>query len=104
MAATRRVLETLAALERRYDGPIPEPLRQLAYFGSITGQRLAEADGQRDFFTRLVRDQLKALRRARRAGAESAGLAHDLAFYRRRRQWWRREAARLRSIAANRPP
>ena len=96
MAATGRVLAALAELERRYDGPIPAPLRSLAGFGSIGRMRAAEADREADFFTGLVRGQLVALRHWRRHGVALPGLEHDLALYWRRRRWWRREAARRR--------
>jgi hypothetical protein len=96
MAAMGRVLAALAELERRYDGPIPAPLRSLAGFGSIERVSAAEAEREADFFTGLVRGQIVALRHWRRYGIALPGLEHDFALYWRRRRWWRREAARWR--------
>jgi hypothetical protein len=89
----------VAALERRYDGPIRERLRQIARLGSETRLLAAEADGQRDFFSALIRSQIEAIRRARRGGGPiPARLLDDLKLYRRQEYWWRREAERLRAL------
>jgi hypothetical protein len=45
MADVARALAALEGLERRYDGPIPEPLRQAVRFGSAQRRLLAEAEG-----------------------------------------------------------
>ena len=89
-------LSMLAALEARYDGPIPEPLRRTV--GASAPRTLAEAEGQARFFAALVRWQIDAIRRTRRAGgAVPERLFADLTLYRRQQCWWRREAKRCRA-------
>jgi hypothetical protein len=92
--------DTLAALERRYDGPIPEPLRQVARLGSVERALSIEAEGQTDFFAALIRSQIEAIRSARRAGSIPPRLLADLKLYRRQEFWWRSQAQRLRAIVA----
>jgi hypothetical protein len=87
-------LQTLAELERRYDGPIPEPLRNAARLGSAEQVLTVEALGQADFFATLLRNQIQAIRRARAGGTARPNLWADLALYRRRRRFRRAEAAR----------
>jgi hypothetical protein len=103
LADSNDVLSAMAALERRYDGPIPEPLRQIARDGSTDRRLLIEADGQTDFFTSLIRDQIEAIRRARRGGPIPGRLLDDLKLYRRHEFWWRREAQRLRAAIVATP-
>jgi hypothetical protein len=98
MADIARGLAALEVLERRYDGPIPEPLRQEAWFGSAGRRLLVEAEGQARFFTALVADQIEAIRRARQTGTVPPRLFADLKLYRRRELWWRREAWRLAAV------
>jgi hypothetical protein len=98
MANPGEVLAALTELERRYDGPIPMPLRHAAEFGPAARRRLLEAEGQAAFFATLVRHQCQALRRWRLAGMTPPELTRDLALYRRQWRWWRREAARQCAI------
>ena|SRR5665213_4319995 len=86
----------LAALERCYDGPIPEPLRRRALAGGSESSGLTEAEGQADFLAGLVRAQIAAIRVSSREKVAWRRLHADLALYRRRRLWWRREQVRLR--------
>ena len=79
-----------AALELRYDGPLPEPIRRIAEHGSAAHWRLVEATGQGGLFAALIRDQMEAIRRCRGAGSIPPHLMADLALYRRRWQWWSR--------------
>jgi hypothetical protein len=95
-------LSVMAALERRYDGPVPEPLRQVARVGSADRRLLFDAEGQSDFFAALIRGQIEAIRRARRDGAIPARLFADLKLYRRQELWWRGEVQRLRAAVATR--
>jgi hypothetical protein len=92
-------LRRLAELERRFDGPIPEPLRRIAALGSAERVLLLEAEGQAMFFRALIRDQIEAIRRHRKGrGGVPESLLRDLALYRRQELFWRREAARLQAI------
>jgi hypothetical protein len=91
------VLGALAELERRYDGPIPEPWRSIARLGSPERVLFAEADGQTRFFTMMIRNQIEALRKSGGVVAAPPHLLSDLALYRRERHFWRREAARWRA-------
>jgi hypothetical protein len=100
MAEAKPALRALSMLERRYDGPFPAPLKRIALLGSAERWLQAEAAGQAEFFTALIRGQLEAIRRLRHGGAVPAALYADLALYRRRRQWWRREAVRLSAVGA----
>jgi hypothetical protein len=85
-------LAALTALERRFDGPIPETLRLIARLGSAAALRRLQAEGQAEFFSSLARSQLRAIRRGREAGRLAPGLLSDLALYRRERRRWRRVA------------
>ena len=92
-------LAALSDLERRFDGPIPEPLRRAALLGhSLLPLRLL-AEAQVCFFTALVRGQIATIRQRRRDGSFYEQLVADLAFYRERRRIWRRERARLWRLA-----
>ena len=91
-----RALVALAVLERCYDGPIPEPLRRRALAGGSDSSGLMEAEGQADFFAGLVRSQIAAIRVSSGEKTAWQRLHADLALYRRRRRWWRRETMRLR--------
>lgn len=90
-------LAALATLERRYDGPIPEPLRQAARLGGAAALRRLEAVGQAAFFKAMVLGQLRAIRRRRADGSFYPALVADLALYRREWRRWRRLAARAAS-------
>jgi hypothetical protein len=92
-------LAALSDLERRFDGPIPEPLRRATLLGhSLLPLRLL-AEAQVCFFASLVRGQIAMIRQRRRDGSFYQRLIADLAFYRERRWLWRRELARLRRLA-----
>ncbi|HEY5211005.1 MAG TPA: hypothetical protein VIJ42_16325 [Stellaceae bacterium] len=91
-----RALAALTALERCYDGPIPEPLRRRALSGCGAPPGLIEAEGQADFFAGLVRAQIAAIRVSSGETAAWQRLHADLALYRQRWRWWRREMMRLR--------
>lgn len=81
---SRNVLTALAALERRFDGPIPAELRAIA----MGGRPHAAASAESALFDRLARHAAAALARTREtAGAEAsaerqARLARDLRLYR----------------------
>jgi hypothetical protein len=92
-------LAALSELERRFDGPIPEPLRRATLLGHSLLPLSLLADAQVCFFGALVRGQVATIRHRRRDGSFYEQLVADLAFYRERRQLWRRELARLRSLA-----
>jgi hypothetical protein len=88
-------LPATAALERRYDGPIPPPLRLIAQLGSARAVRRLRAEGQAAFFTAMARGQLRAIRLRRADGSFYPALLADLALYRRERRRWRRIARLL---------
>jgi hypothetical protein len=102
LAAATDLPDAMAALEWRYDGPIPEPLRKIARYGSADRRLLLEAEGQADLFAALTRDQIAAIRRARSDGPIPSRLLADLKLYRGQECWWRREADRLRDALARR--
>jgi hypothetical protein len=83
-------LPLLAELERRYDGPVPAPLRRVARLGSAGAARRLAAEGQAAFFAAMVRGQLRAIRLRRADGSFYPALLDDLALYRRERRRWRR--------------
>ena len=86
--------DPLAELERRYDGPIPPPLREAALAGGSArlAQRRARADLR--VYRALIRDSIagiRALRLAARKGeaersAREAALIAQLGWYRDRRR------------------
>jgi hypothetical protein len=89
-------LAALAALERRFDGPIPTNLRLVARHGSAAAVELLFATGQAAFFRHLVRNHIEAIRRRRATGGDVVDLAADLALYRRQWRCWQRMARQLR--------
>lgn len=98
---SRDPLPALAALERRYDGPIPEPLLRAARLGSPALAALLLAEGQARFFKGMAQGQRAIIRRRRADGSLYPGLFADLAFYCRRWRAWRRRARRLRAALAS---
>jgi hypothetical protein len=88
-------LAALGELERRYNGPVPEPLRQAAQLGSAELSRLRHAEAEATFLKTLLRDQIRLIRRRRIAGSFHPSLLADLRLYRRRWRHWR-----LRVMAA----
>lgn len=98
MPSADDVLTALAALERVYDGTIPEIRRRGARYDRVERLLLLEARGQADLFAALIRDQIEAIRRARRDGPIPSMLLADLALYRRQENRWRRERQRLETI------
>jgi hypothetical protein len=94
-------LAVLAELERRYNGPVPEPLRQAAQLGSAELSRLRHAEAEAAFLKTLLRDQIRLVRRRRAAGSFDPSLVDDLRLYRRRwRHWHRRALAAQAALTA----
>jgi hypothetical protein len=87
---------SLDELERRYDGPIPEPERLAWRHGSAERARWLAARAQMDFFRSRIDRQAEIIRARRWAGTATPDLAQDLMLYRRQWRQWRREEARLR--------
>lgn len=85
-------LAALGELERRFNGPIPEPLRQAAQLGSPELCRLRHAEAEAAFLKTLLRDQIQLIRRRRDAGSFHPSLLADLRLYRCRWRHWRRRA------------
>ncbi len=83
--------DPLAELERRYDGPIPAPLRAEALAGGA--ERLAQRRARADLrvYRGLIRDTIACLRALRRApgrpepATREAALLAQLRWYRDRR-------------------
>jgi hypothetical protein len=88
-------LAALGALARRFDGPIPEPLRLIAQHGSARAVLLRRARRQEGFFAALIRRQLRAIALRRRDGSFYPALLADLALYRRQKRRWVAIARRL---------
>ncbi len=89
-------LAALRELERRFNGPIPEPLRQAALLGSAERVALLHAEGQRAFFRSMLRGQVATIRRRKADGSFYPMLLTDLAAYRERWHYWHRIACTLR--------
>lgn len=94
---TRR--ERLAALERRYDGPIPEPERLAAELGA-PALALLLAAGNARFFRCMVRQQVATIRRRRAEGSFYPALIDDLLLYRACWRIWHRRRLASADIAA----
>lgn len=74
---------TFAELERRYDGPIPEPLRRAALFGSTRQALGLAARAEARFLAALIDRQIETMRD--RGAHPDDRLLADLALYRRER-------------------
>jgi hypothetical protein len=94
-------LARLAALERAYDGPVPEPERQLARFGSAAAVAHLAAAGNAVFYRAMVRRQIATIRRRRAEGSLYPALLADLGLYRARWRFWRRKAALAAGVIAH---
>jgi hypothetical protein len=90
-------LAALAELERRFNGPVPEPLRLAAQLGSAELCRLRQAEAQAAFLKTLLHDQVRLIRRRRADGSFHPSLLDDLRLYRRRWRHWQRRVVALRA-------
>ena len=90
-------LAALSDLERRFNGPIPEPLRRVARLGSAEMVDLLEAEGQSAFFGGLFKGQIAIIRQRRANGSFYPALLADLLFYRDHWRYWRNRLRRLRN-------
>jgi len=97
-------LAALAELERRFNGPIPEPLRLAAQLGSAELCRLRQAEAQAAFLKALLRGQVRLIRRRRAEGSFHPLLLDDLRLYRRRWRHWHRRAVALRTALPGETP
>ena len=98
-------LAALGELERRYNGPVPEPLRQAAQLGSAELARLRHAEAEAAFLKTLLLDQIQLIRRRRAAGTFHPSLLADLRLYRRRwRHWHRRALAAQAALSSDNLP
>lgn len=83
------VLPSLDALERRFDGRVPDELRRAADAGSRERAQALQAARESALFDRLAARAVRALARLRLDGIRDpaeprlAAAAHDLALYRR---------------------
>jgi hypothetical protein len=93
-------LAALGELERRYNGPVPEPLRQAAQLGSAELARLRHAEAEAAFLKTLLRDQLRLIRTRRAARSVHPSLLADFRLYRRRWRHWRRRAMAAQAALA----
>ena len=96
----RDTLARLAELERRYDGPIPEPLRLAAHLGSADAVAQLFAAGEAAFHRSLVARQIAIIRRRKADGSFYPALLDDLRLYREGWRQWHRSGCRLRQAAA----
>jgi hypothetical protein len=99
MDLSRDPLAALGELERRFDGPIPEPLRLAAEFGSAARVEQLHAEGQAAFFRSRAQRQVALIRKRRAEGSLHPAMLADFVFYRAGQRYWRREAWRLRATA-----
>ena|SRR5690242_1271487 len=98
-------LAALGELERRYNGTVPEPLRQAAQLGSAELARLRHAEAEAAFLKTLLLDQIQLIRRRRAAGTFHPSLLADLRLYRRRwRHWHRRALAAQAALSSDNLP
>lgn len=95
-------LAVLGELERRYNGPVPEPLRQAAQLGSADLARLRHAEAEAAFQKTLLCDQVRLIRRRRAAGSFHPSLLADLRLYRRRWRHWHRRVMAARAVLSAR--
>ncbi len=98
----RQASDTLGAradLERRYNGPIPQPEIALARHGSAETVLRLHAIGQAAFFRRMIDGQISAIRQRRRDGSFYPALLADLALYRREWRQWQRRRRTLETVA-----
>ena len=93
-------LEALSALERRFDGPIPDWLREATFLGGLVLPELLRAEAQGCFFASLIRGQIAIIRQRRKDGTFYPELVSDLGFYRGGRRVWRAELIRLGRLVA----
>jgi hydroxyacyl-ACP dehydratase HTD2-like protein with hotdog domain len=96
---SRDALAHLAELERQFDGPIPETLRQAAELGSAATVERLFAAGEVAFYHSLVVKQIALVRLRRAEGSFYAALLADLRLYRRECQRWRRRCRALEEDA-----
>lgn len=93
--------EGIEELELRFNGPVPEPLRRAARYGSAMRLAVLEAEGQSAFFRAMTFGQIEIIRRRRREGSFYPTLLTDLGLYRERWRYWRQTAqARRESLDA----
>jgi hypothetical protein len=98
---SRATLLRLAELEQRYDGPVPDALRQAAHVGSAAAVEELFAIGEAKFYRALAKKQIALIRRRRADGTFYPALISDLQFY---RTAWREWHSRCRALrAAERP-
>jgi hypothetical protein len=98
----RDALARLAELERQYDGPIPEALRQVAQLGSAEAVEHLFATGEAAFYRSAVIQQIAIIRRRRLDNSSYPALLDDLALYRSQWRAWHRRCCELRGAAAGR--
>jgi hypothetical protein len=94
-------LERFAELERRYDGPIPEPEQLLARFGSAAAAEALVAAGNAAFYRSMLRQQIATIRRRRAAGSAYPALLGDLRLYRDRWRYWQRKRRLCAALLAD---
>jgi hypothetical protein len=92
-------LARLAELERRYDGPIPDGLRQAAHLGSADAVERLFAEGERAFYRTMVTRQIAIIRRRRLDHTLYPALFADLRLYRSAWRQWHRRCRALRAAA-----
>jgi hypothetical protein len=83
------------AAERRFDGPLPEPLRAALRAGSARESARIQARAELAFLADSIHTHLAAIRSLRTEGLPDAALRRDLAVYRRAWRRWRGALARL---------
>jgi hypothetical protein len=83
------------AAERRFDGPLPEPLRRALRAGSAHAAARTEVRAELGFLAAGIRSQLASIRALRASGGCEVALRRDLALYRRA---WRRWRATLTAL------
>jgi hypothetical protein len=101
MIATSEAARTdPAALESRYDGPIPPQVRAVARLGSPAMVLLVRARAEAAFFRAMVRGQVRTIRRRRADGSFYPALIDDLRLYLRYVRAWQHLAVRMAGAAA----
>lgn len=87
-------LDAMAALERRYDGPVPETLRRAARAGGAARLEASEAMSRSALFDRRAQHARAALAGRRQAGGmPDATASRDLDHHRRAGLAWRERGA-----------
>lgn len=93
-------LSRLDKLEATYDGSIPAAMLAVAQHGSPEAVALLGAEANADFYRRMVRGQVEAIRGRREDGSYYPAMLEDLRYYVARWRVAMKHARELRCVIA----